>query len=253
MDVKNKFALITGGASGMGHATAKHLQQLGATPILIDVQEDKLKPIASALKCPYFVCDITSDAAFEAVFQKILSHHATPQIVVQCAGVATAGRIFGRNGPLPLEDFKRVIDINLIGTFNVMRLCAHAMSMLEPLENGERGVFIHTASIAASEGQIGQAAYSASKGAVAALTLPAARELARFGIRVLTISPGLIETPMLMGLPEEVRDSLTEQLLFPKRFGKAEEYAMLVAHIISNPLLNGETIRLDGALRMGPK
>jgi NAD(P)-dependent dehydrogenase (short-subunit alcohol dehydrogenase family) len=198
-------------------------------------------------------CDVTDEGSASAAIDQARTQHGTARILVNCAGVGPAKRIVGRDGPMPLADFKRVIDINLIGTFNMMRLAAAEMSMLPPLADGERGVIVSTASVAAFEGQIGQAAYAASKGGIAALTIPAARELSQFGIRVLAIAPGIFATPMLKALPQEAQDSLGASVPFPQRLGEPREFAELVLHCLRNGYLNGEVIRLDGALRMAPR
>lgn len=242
----NQVVLIAGGASGMGKACVQYLQQRGMRVVVWDKQVDEQS------EADLFIsCDVTLDESAEKAMQQTIEQLGVPRVCVNCAGIAPAKRIVGRDGPMPLAAFKQVIDVNLIGTFNVMRVAAHAMSRLE-LESKslERGVIINTASIAAFEGQIGQAAYSASKGGVVAMTLPAARELAQFAIRVNTIAPGLIATPMLLNMPQEVQDNLMTTMTFPKRFGKPSEFAALVAHIIENEMMNGEVIRLDGALRM---
>ncbi|ARB91955.1 SDR family NAD(P)-dependent oxidoreductase [Legionella longbeachae] len=246
MNFLNQVVLIAGGASGMGKACVQYLQQRGMRVVVWDKQVDEQS------EADLFIsCDVTLDESAEKAMQQTIEQLGVPRVCVNCAGIAPAKRIVGRDGPMPLAAFKQVIDVNLIGTFNVMRVAAHAMSRLE-LESKslERGVIINTASIAAFEGQIGQAAYSASKGGVVAMTLPAARELAQFAIRVNTIAPGLIATPMLLNMPQEVQDNLMTTMTFPKRFGKPSEFAALVAHIIENEMMNGEVIRLDGALRM---
>lgn len=246
MNLSNQIALITGGASGMGKACIPFLQNRGMKVVVWDKQSD------GQSEADLFIsCDVTSGGAVEKAMQQTIEQLGTPRVCINCAGIAPAKRIVGKEGAMPLDAFKQVIDINLIGTFNVMRVAAHAMTSLE-LEptSQERGVIINTASIAAFEGQIGQAAYSASKGGVVSMTLPAARELAQFAIRVNTIAPGLIATPMLLNMPQEVKDNLVATMTFPKRFGKPEEFAFLVAHLIENGMMNGEVIRLDGALRM---
>lgn len=246
MNFTNQIALVTGGASGMGKACMQYLQQRGMRVAAWDKQED---PHGEA---DLFVnCDVTSAESIEHAMQLTIAELGTPRVCVNCAGIAPAKRIVGKEGAMPLAAFKQVIDVNLIGTFNVMRVAAHAMSTLDmDGESRERGVIINTASVAAFEGQVGQAAYSASKGGVVAMTLPAARELAQFAIRVNTIAPGLIATPMLLNMPQEVQDNLIATMTFPKRFGKPEEFAALVGQIIENGMINGEVIRLDGALRM---
>lgn len=246
MNFDNQIALITGGASGMGKACASYLKQRGMTIVVWD-RQDQSNTEADL----YLNCDVSSDSSVEKAMNETVQQIGAPRICVNCAGIAPAKRIVGREGAMPLAAFKQVIDINLIGTFNVMRVVAHAISTLEvDRKSEERGVIINTASIAAFEGQIGQAAYSASKGGVVAMTLPAARELAQFAIRVNTIAPGLIATPLLLNMPQEVQDKLTEDVVFPKRLGRPEEFASLVGHIIENTMINGEVIRLDGALRM---
>ncbi|WP_115710139.1 SDR family NAD(P)-dependent oxidoreductase [Legionella sainthelensi] len=246
MNFLNQIVLIAGGASGMGKACVQYLQQRGMHVVVWDKQVDEQS------EADLFIsCDVTLDESAEKAMQQTVEQLGVPRVCVNCAGIAPAKRIVGRDGPMPLAAFKQVIDVNLIGTFNVMRVAAYAMSSLELESNSqERGVIINTASIAAFEGQIGQAAYSASKGGVVAMTLPAARELAQFAIRVNTIAPGLIATPMLLNMPQEVQDNLVTTMTFPKRFGKPNEFAALVAHIIENEMMNGEVIRLDGALRM---
>lgn len=246
MDISNQSAIVTGGGSGMGKTTAAALRQRGIKVMVWDrhLPDDTQEGV---------VCDVTSDVAVEQALQETLERIGTPTILVNCAGVAPARRMVSKKGVIPLQEFEQVIDINLVGTFNVMRVVVGAMASLElTAETPERGVIINTASIAAFEGQIGQLAYAASKGGVVAMTLPAARELASLGIRVNTIAPGLMATPMLLGMPQEVQDSLIDTLVFPKRLGYPEEYASLVIHLIENSLINGETIRLDGALRMQP-
>lgn len=246
MQISEQSAVVTGGASGMGKATTLALRQRGLKVMVWD------KNIVAGTE-DTIACDVSLDRSVEEALAQTVERIGIPRIVVNCAGIAPARRMVNKQGPMPLQDFKQVIDINLVGTFNVMRLVAAAMANLEPIgEVQERGVIINTASIAAFEGQIGQLAYAASKGGVVAMTLPAARELASLGIRVNTIAPGLIGTPMLLNMPQDVQNSLQETLIFPKRLGRPEEYAALVVHLIENALINGETIRLDGALRMQP-
>jgi len=243
MKLKNQIALVTGGASGMGEACVMRLKKRGVRVIVWDI-----KPASQSI-----ICDISSAESVENAMKKTLEHAGVPSICINCAGIAPAQRIVNKEGPMPLAAFKSVIDVNLIGTFNVMRVVADAMiNQLEASEDG-RGVIINTASIAAYEGQIGQTAYSASKGGIVAMTLPAARELASFGVRVNTIAPGLVATPLLLGMPADVQESLASTVPFPKRFARADEFAALVLHIIENTMINGETIRLDGALRMQPR
>ena len=252
-------ALITGGASGLGAATARRLHAAGAAVVLVDLPHaaEAGAALAGELgeRAVFAEADVTDEAQVRAAIDAAAGL-GTLRIAVNCAGVATPGKVLGREGVLPLEQFSRVIQINLVGTFNVVRLCAEAMAAAEPLagEYGpERGVIVNTASVAAFDGQIGQPAYAASKGGVAAMTLPIARELARSLIRVVTIAPGIFETPMLAGLPQAAQDSLGQQVPHPSRLGKPAEYAALVEHIAANAMLNGETIRLDGAIRMAPK
>jgi NAD(P)-dependent dehydrogenase (short-subunit alcohol dehydrogenase family) len=253
MDIQGHAALVTGGGSGLGAATAAMLVKAGAKVSLIDINEAALRSFADKIGALALPCDVTNAASAEAALAKAREVHGAARILVNCAGIAPAKRIVGRDGPMPLDDFARVINVNLVGTFNMMRLAANDMSGLAPLEDGERGVIVSTASVAAYEGQIGQAAYAASKGGVVSLTLPAARELAQFGIRVNAIAPGIFLTPMLQGLPQEVQDSLAASVPFPKTLGNPAQYGMLALHIIKNRYLNGEVIRLDGALRMAPK
>ncbi len=253
MDISGHAAIVTGGASGLGAATAQALTEAGAKVALMDVNLDGARAIADKLGGVAIICDVTdSKSATEAV-AKARERHGVARILVNCAGIGPAKRIVGRDGPMPLEDFDRVIRINLIGTFNMMRLVGADLQQAEPLADGERGVIVSTASVAAFEGQVGQAAYSASKGGVAALTMPAAREFAQFGIRVLAIAPGIFGTPMLRALPEQTQQSLGASVPFPKRLGEPREYADLVLHCVRNVYLNGEVIRLDGALRMQPR
>jgi NAD(P)-dependent dehydrogenase (short-subunit alcohol dehydrogenase family) len=253
MDIKAHAAIVTGGASGLGAATARALAAAGARVAIFDVNAKEAAQVAIDINGIAVTCDVADAAAAEAALKQAAADHGPARILVNCAGIGPAKRIVGRDGPMPLADFERVIRINLIGTFNMMRLAAAAMQLLEPFADGERGVIVSTASVAAFEGQIGQAAYSSSKGGVAALTLPAAREFAQFGVRVLAIAPGIFATPMLRALPQEVQDSLGASVPFPKRLGSPSEFAALVMHCIRNSYLNGEVIRLDGALRMAPR
>ncbi len=241
MNLNNQIAVVTGGASGMGKACTQALRDRGVGVVVWDRQAG----------VDDIVCDVSSAESIEQALQETISRIGVPRICINCAGVAPARRMVGKEGVMPLDAFKQVIDINLVGTFNVMRMVADAMSRLLVLDDTqERGVIINTASVAAFEGQIGQTAYSASKGGIVAMTLPAARELAQYGIRVNTIAPGLIATPLLLNMPQAVQDSLVAAVPFPKRFGRPEEFAALVIHIIENCMINGEVIRLDGALRM---
>lgn len=247
MELQNQIAVVTGGSSGIGKACVQALQQHDVHVMIWDKNIDKSNEMALS-------CDVSSAVAVEQALQETVARIGAPRICINCAGIAPAKRMVNKEGPMPLEAFKEVIDVNLVGTFNIMRVIAAAMIPLTPLnETGERGILINTASIAAFEGQIGQLAYSASKGGVVAMTLPAARELAQFGIRVNTIAPGFMATPLLLAMPETVQESLAATTLFPKRFGKPEEFAALAIHLIENTLINGEVIRLDGGLRMQPK
>lgn len=257
MNLHGHPAFVTGGGSGLGAATAEALVQAGARIALLDIDIARAEATATRLGGTAHHCDVADAASAEAAMAAAIAAHGPPRLLVNCAGIGPAARIIGRDGAMPLAAFARVININLIGTFNLLRLAADAMSKAEPLEHpngtGERGVIVNTASIAAFEGQIGQTAYAASKGGVASLTLPAARELARHGIRVVTIAPGIFRTPMLEALPDDVKASLGASVPFPPRLGEPSEYAALVLHIVANGMINGETIRLDGALRMAAR
>ena len=255
MEIGRHVFLVTGGGSGLGAATARRLAQRGGSVIVLDVNVDGGRRVAAELgsSARFIEADVRDEAAVRAAVAEARAHHGALHGVVNCAGVAPAERVLGRTGPHALDSFERAISVNLVGTFNVIRLAAQAMADNAPEEGGERGVIINTASVAAFEGQIGQAAYSASKAGVAGMTLPIARELARFGIRVMTIAPGIFETPMLAAMSTEVQASLGAQVPFPARLGRPEEYAALVEHIVVNQMLNGAVIRLDGAIRMGPK
>lgn len=250
MDVNGMAAVVTGGASGLGLATGRALAAAGAKVALLDLNEDAARAAADGIGGLALGCDVADANSAEAAVQRAAERHGPARILVNCAGVAPAARIVGRGGPAPLDAYARVIQVNLVGTFNMMRLVAAGALPLDPLESGERGVIVSTASVAAYEGQVGQAAYASSKAGVIGLTLPAAREFAPAGIRVCAIAPGLFETPMMRGLPQEVQDSLGASVPFPSRLGRPEEFAQLVLAIIANPMLNGETIRLDGAIRM---
>jgi NAD(P)-dependent dehydrogenase (short-subunit alcohol dehydrogenase family) len=253
MDIKGQVAVITGGASGLGAATAEAFAKAGAKIALLDINLAAAQQTADKLGGIAVKCDVTDDQSAVDALAEVQKKYGVGRVLVNCAGVGPPKRIVGRDGPMPLSDYKKVIEINLIGTFNMMRLFAAALSTAEPLDGGERGVIISTASVAAFEGQIGQAAYSSSKGGVVALTMPAAREFAQFGIRVMTIAPGIFFTPMLSALPEDAQKSLGASVPFPPRLGRPEEYADLALFIVRNGYMNGETIRIDGALRMAPR
>jgi len=253
MLLQGAAAVVTGGGSGLGAATAATLAAAGCRVGVLDINRDAAQATAVRIGGAAAACDVADAAAAEAALAELRAAHGVERVLVNCAGIGTAARIVGRDGAMRLDAFERVIRVNLIGTFNLLRLGAAAMCALEPLEDGERGVIVNTASIAAYDGQVGQAAYAASKGGVASLTLPAARELSRFGVRVATIAPGLFETPMVAGLPPEVKQSLGDSVPYPARLGDPSEYAALVLHIVTNRYLNGEVIRLDGALRMAAR
>ena len=252
MNVRGHAAIVTGAASGLGAAVARALAKKGANVALLDLDAEGAGRLADDIGGIAIGCDVTSSESVEEAVTAARRKHGAARILVSCAGIAPPKKIVGRDGAQPLAAFEAVIKVNLIGTFNVMRLAAADMVGLDPIKGGERGVIINTASIAAYEGQIGQAAYAASKGGVAALTLPAARELASKGVRVLAIAPGIFGTPMLFGLPEEVQKALGDQVQFPSRLGDPAEFASLALHMIGNPMLNGEVVRIDGALRMPP-
>lgn len=252
MEIRDQVFIVTGGASGLGAGTARTLAEAGGKVVIADLNEAAGTALAQELGGRFVRCDVTSEADGQAVLEAATSL-GTLRGLVNCAGIATASRTVGKTGPHPLDQFARVININLIGTFNMIRLAATAMARNTPNAGGERGVIINTASVAAFDGQIGQAAYAASKGGVVAMTLAIARDLSRDGIRVMTIAPGIFETPMLLGMPAEVQDALGKMVPFPPRLGKPSEYAQLARAIVENPMLNGETIRLDGAIRMQPK
>ena len=251
MQIAGGSAVVTGGASGLGLATARRLAKGGAHVVLIDLPNSAGPEQAAAIGGTFVPADVTDEQQVNAALDAAVAHGPL-RVAVNCAGVGTAGRVIGKKGVLPLEEFARVVNVNLLGTFNVIRLAAVRMLEAEPVD-GERGVIVNTASVAAFDGQIGQAAYSASKGGVVGMTLPIARDLADKLIRVMTIAPGLFLTPMLMGLPQEAQDSLGQQVPHPSRLGDPDEYAALVEHILANPMLNGEVIRLDGAIRMAPR
>nr|WP_314570728.1 SDR family NAD(P)-dependent oxidoreductase [uncultured Pseudomonas sp.] len=253
MHIQDKVFMVSGAASGLGAATARMLARAGARLMLVDLNAEALKAQASELEAGYAVADITQADVAKAAVDMAMSSFGELHGLVNCAGVVAGEKILGKQGAHGLDSFSRIININLIGTFNLLRLAAEAIAKSTANAEGERGVIINTASVAAFDGQVGQAAYAASKGAVASLTLPAARELARYGIRVMTIAPGIFETPMMAGMSDEVRTALSADVPFPPRLGKPEEYAALVRHIIENSMLNGEVIRLDGALRMAAR
>jgi NAD(P)-dependent dehydrogenase (short-subunit alcohol dehydrogenase family) len=253
MQIRGQVALISGGASGLGAASARALAQAGARVGLLDANAEQADALARELGGIAARCDVTSAAGAEAAVASLRDAMGTARILINCAGIAPGAKIVGKSGPMPLDEFRRAIEVNLVGTFNLMRLVAADMMVLEPLADGERGVIINTASVAAFEGQVGQAAYAASKGGVVSLTLQAAREFAPVGIRVCTIAPGLFETPMMAGLPEKVRASLATTVPFPQRLGHPDEYAAQALNIITSPYLNGVTLRLDAALRMAAR
>ena len=255
MDVLDKTVLITGGASGLGFATAKEFISSGAKVMLVDLNEENVKKASEELgdNSGYAIANVTEEDSVQNCISKTMEKFGSIHVVVNCAGIGSASKTVGKDGAHPLEYFKLVIDINLVGTFNVLRLAAVEMGKNEPMEHNECGVIINTASVAAFDGQIGQAGYSASKAGVVGMTLPIARDLSRMGIRINTIAPGIFDTPMMAMAPDQVRDPLIEMTQFPKRLGLPEEYAALTKHIVENPFLNGETIRLDGDIRMAPK
>ena len=253
MNMMGLGAVVTGGGSGLGEATAERLAKAGAKVAIIDMNAAAAAEVAARIGGLALPGDVTDEVTMMAALEQAQAAHGPCRALVNCAGIGVAKRVVGRDGPMPLAEFTRVIHVNLIGTFNMMRLAGAQMSKAAPLEDGERGVIISTASVAAFEGQIGQAAYAASKGGITALTLPVAREFAAFGIRVLTIAPGLFHTPLLSALPEEAQKSLGESIPYPRRLGAPEEFASLVVQMVENRFLNGEVVRLDGALRLPPK
>lgn len=255
MQIENCVAIVTGGASGLGEATVRSLLKAGARTVILDMDEARGQAIAMELgdSTTFFKTDVCDEKSVQEAVDGVIDRFGAINVIVNCAGVATPMKVIGKKGPLPIENFERVVRINLIGTMNVVRLGAEKMMKNTPSDDGERGVVINTASVAAFDGQIGQAAYSASKAAVVGMTLPIAREFADYGIRVMTIAPGLFATPMMAGLPEPAKAALNQMNPFPKRLGRPLEYAMLVEQIIKNPMLNGETIRLDAALRLSAK
>jgi NAD(P)-dependent dehydrogenase (short-subunit alcohol dehydrogenase family) len=253
MDIRGQAALVTGGGSGLGAATARMLADAGAKVAILDVNDNAAAEVATDINGIAIHCDVADGASTEAAIGKAAADQGTARILVNCAGVGKAMRIVGKEGPMALADYERIIRINLIGTFNALRLAATAMSKLDPLADGERGIILCTASVAAYEGQIGQAAYSSSKGGVVSLVMPAAREFAQFGVRVNAIAPGIFLTPMLMGLTPQAQESLASSLPFPKKLGDPTQFAALARHLIENRYINGEVIRIDAALRMAPR
>ena len=254
MNIQGQSAIVTGGGSGLGEAVARELARLGAKVSVLDVNAAGAQRVASEVGGIACACNITDAASVTAALDAAQAAHGVPRIVMNIAGIGSAKRIIGKDGQAaPLEDFERVVRVNLIGTYNVIRLAAARIATLEPLDDGERGVVLCTASVAAYDGQVGQEAYSASKGGIVGMTLPLARDLAQWGVRVVTVAPGLFMTPLMKQLPEPVQVSLAASIPFPKRLGKPEEFASLAAHIVTNTHLNGEVIRLDGALRMAPR
>ena len=255
MNIQDRVFIVTGGASGLGEASVRRLVSQGGKAVIADLQTDRGEALVAELgdAVRFIRTDVTSTKDGRAAVDAAVNELGGLDGLINCAGVGTPAKVLSKDGPISLDTFEFVIKVNLTGTFNMIRLAAHAMTQTEPDEEGERGVIINTASVAAFDGQIGQPAYSASKGGIVGMTLPISRELARFGIRVLTIAPGLFETPMMLALPEEARISLGQQVPFPSRLGKPDEYAQLAQSIIENPMLNGETIRLDGAIRMAPR
>jgi NAD(P)-dependent dehydrogenase (short-subunit alcohol dehydrogenase family) len=253
MNARTHAAIVTGGASGLGAATARGLAAAGAQVAIFDMNEAQGQAVAREISGLFVPCNVADAESAERAVSAAKDAHGAARILVTCAGIAPAAKIVGRAGPMPLDAFRNVVNVNLNGTFNVMRLVAADLQKLPPLDDGERGVVIFTASIAAFDGQIGQPAYAASKAGIVGLTLPAAREFAAFGIRVCTIAPGVFATPLMSGMPQALQDSLGASVPFPSRLGRPEEFAKLVLHIIDNPMLNGEVIRLDGAMRMPPK
>ncbi|MBS0338365.1 MAG: 3-hydroxyacyl-CoA dehydrogenase [Proteobacteria bacterium] len=253
MQLKGSVFLVTGGGSGLGAATARMAVENGARVVIADVQDGSKYAAELGANARFIKTDVTSEADGKAAVDLAVKEFGGLNVLVNCAGIAIGEKTIGKNGPHALASFTRVVTINLIGTFNMIRLAAETMAKGQPNAGGERGVIVNTASVAAYDGQIGQAAYSASKGGVVGMTLPIARDLSRDGIRVMTIAPGIFETPMLLGMPKEVQDALGKMVPFPSRLGRAPEYAALARHIVENEMLNGETIRLDGAIRMAPK
>jgi len=255
MELKDCVAVITGGASGLGEASVRYFVENGAKAAILDLAEENGEKIAAELGDAVIFCrtDVTDDKSVQSAINKTMDTFGSIHVAVNCAGISTPAKVLGRDGPMPINHFNRVVQINLIGTMNVIILAAEQMVKNNPNPDGEKGIVINTASIAAFEGQYGQAAYAASKAGVVGITLPTAREFASYGIRVMTIAPGPFETPMLIGAPEKIRESLLKMMVFPQRLGRPIEYAKMASHIIENPMLNGEVIRLDGATRMAAK
>jgi NAD(P)-dependent dehydrogenase (short-subunit alcohol dehydrogenase family) len=253
MNPNGQIAVVTGAGSGLGEATARALAAKGAKVAIFDLSLERAEKVAADIGGVAVRCDVSNEESAVAAFAEVEAKLGTARILVNCAGIAVGVKTVGKDGPHPLSVFRQVIEVNLIGSFNMIRLFADAASKLEPLAGGERGVIINTASVAAYDGQIGQAAYSASKGGVVGMTLPIARDLSRSGIRVATIAPGIFKTPMMAAMPQEVQDSLGAAVPFPPRLGEPSEYGALALHIVENQMINGETIRLDGAIRMAPK
>ena len=255
MEIKGSVAVVTGGASGLGEATVRNYVEGGGRVSILDLQEDKGQALASELGDSAIFCptNVTDEKSVQSAIDKTVEKFGAIHIAVNCAGVGDAAKVLGKGGPMPMDSFNRVVQINLIGTMIVIRLAAEKMVANPPNEDGEKGVVINTASVAAYDGQIGQASYSASKAGIIGMTLPIAREFAEYGLRIVTIAPGLFETPLLMSLPEKVKVALGKMVPFPNRLGKPSEFALLARQIVENPMLNGETIRLDGAIRMAAK
>lgn len=253
MIAEGQVAIVTGAGSGLGEATARALAAKGVKVAVLDLGLERAEKVAASIGGLAIKCDVSDASNAESAIAQAIAKLGAPRILVNCAGIVVGARTVSKDGPHPLDSFRKVIEVNLIGTFNMIRLFADQASKLEPLEGGERGVIVNTASVAAYDGQVGQAAYSASKGGVVGMTLPIARDLSRVGIRVMTIAPGIFKTPMMAGMPQEVQDSLGAAVPFPPRLGEPSEYAALALHIVENQMLNGDTIRLDGAIRLAPK
>ncbi|WP_339198764.1 3-hydroxyacyl-CoA dehydrogenase [Solibacillus sp. FSL R5-0449] len=253
MNFDQKAIIVTGGGSGLGEATARKIAAAGGYPVILDLNEEKGQAVADEINGLFFKTNVVKEEDVQTAIDGAVEKYGSIQGVVNCAGLGTSTRVVGRKGIFPLDEFNFIIQVNLVGTFNVIRLAAAAMMTNEPNEHGERGVIVNTASVAAFDGQIGQAAYSASKSGIVGMTLPIARDLASHGIRVMTIAPGIFDTPLMNSAPEALKEALGKQIPFPPRLGEADEYAHLVKAIFENPMLNGETIRLDGAIRMAPR